>query len=128
MIFDVAQHEKSRSRISRIGIRENPIPKLTLLHKIRISEKLHIRLRTYYFVYYLIIIKVIAAGTHVIFGVFLDWQLFKKLMRTIFPLIISGLFFGIFLVVNGSIVLGDKDAHQGKFLNSDSFNTKKWYM
>ena len=63
----------------------------------------------------------IAAGTHVIFGVFLDRQLFKKLIRTLLPLIISGLFFGIFLVVNGSIVLGDKDAHQGKFPKSDSF-------
>jgi len=59
--------------------------------------------------------QVIAAGTHVIFGVFLDWQLFKKLMGTLLPLIISGLFFCIFLVVNGSIVLGDKDAHQASF-------------
>ena len=62
-------------------------------------------------------IQVIAAGTHVIFGVFLDVPLFKKLLRTVCPLIISSLFFAVFLLINGAIVLGDKDAHQGRFQN-----------
>ena len=56
--------------------------------------------------------EVIAVGTHLVFGIILDGQQLQRLVKTLIPLVVSVVAFATFVFVNGSIVLGDKDAHQ----------------
>ena len=56
--------------------------------------------------------ELIAVGSHLVFGILLDEAKFKRLIRSLTPLMVATVVFGAFLAINGAIVLGDKDAHQ----------------